>query len=431
MALRRRVLELGALHRLSSLLVQTEDVNRLLNVALDLAIEVLGVDAGSIAVIEEDRDELVVMGSRNLSETWVVQSALLSHGGALRKNALAGEIVWVNDLAEDERTINPEGAREEKLCSLLSTGLMDQGRPIGLIRLYTRSPREFTPAEHGLLRSIADQSAAAVMNARLKKLREENERVARQVSLAADVQRRMLPRSMPESMVFDIAARYIPSFELGGDFYDFIPLGGHLGIAVGDVVGKGVAAALLMSAVRASLRAHAQDLYDLDEVCSRVNAALAADTRDYEFATLWYAVIDPVTLRLTYCNAGHNPSMHFRVRKDRPVGEQDIAELAEGGMALGIDKLHRYDRGTAYLAPGDVLFAYTDGLTDAMDFSGQRFGKARLRATLLEAMNAQRNGGAEVTAASIIERVFWHLRQFCGLAPRSDDISVVVMRVRG
>ncbi len=419
LSLRQRLMELGALYRLSSMVVETEDVDQLLAVALELAIDVLRADAGSIGLIEEHHDHLVIKATRGLSERWVDYSSRLSHGGLLRQAALRGEIVCVEDLATDEANVDPDRVREEGLCSLFSTGLMYQGRAIGLIRLYSRTPRWFTLAERGLLRSIADQSAAAVINARLKKLREEDERVRRQMRLAADVQRRMLPRASPDLPTLDVAARYVPSFELGGDFYDLIQLGPSLGLVVGDVVGKGVAAALLMSAVRASLRAHAQDVYDIDEVIARVNAALTVDTRDNEFATLWYGIIDPGTMDVTYCNAGHNPPILFR------PGHAP-AELATGGMALGIDSSQRYDRGLTRLNPGDVIVAFTDGLTDAANFENQRFGKARLVAAVQEAL-AQEAGR---TASGILEHIFWHLRQFVGLNTASDDLTVVVVRAR-
>src|SRR6185369_8574133 len=110
-----------------------------------------------------------------------------------------------------------------------------------------------------------------------------------------DVQKRMLPREAPNIPPFEVAARYVPSFELGGDFYDFIDLGApgsnNMGIAVGDVVGKGIAASLLMASVRSSLRAFAQDVYDIDEIMRRVNGALVRDTLSNEFATLWYGVL--------------------------------------------------------------------------------------------------------------------------------------------
>lgn len=426
--LRQRVLELDALYRLSSLLVRSEDTDEVLTIALDLAIEAMHADAGSVAVLEDPGEDLVVKASRGLSPEWVQASARAALAGQIRHAALAGEVVCVDDLATDARFEDHARARAEGLAGLICTGLMYQGRAIGLIRLYSRRPRAFSRAERGLLRSIADQSAAAVVNARLRRLREENERVRRQVRLAADVQRRMLPRAVPQVKAFDVAARYAPSFELGGDFYDFINLGGHLGVVVGDVVGKGVPAALLMSAVRASLRAHAQDVYDLSEVLSRVNAALAADTRDDEFATLWYGVADPVALRLTYCNAGHNPPLLVRPPAGgTPPTVANVFELAEGGMALGIDLAHRYTAGLCQLAPGDLLVAYTDGLVDAATFSGRRFGKPALLDAILGLMANE----PAASAARVLDHIFWHLRQFTGLRTRTDDVTVVVLRVRG
>src|SRR5262249_38804111 len=161
-----------------------------------------------------------------------------------------------------------------------------------------------------------------------------------------------------------IAARYQPTFVLSGDFYDFMEMEGSLGLAIGDVVGKGLAAALMMSGVRASLRAHVQDVYHIDEVLARVNAALRRDPRDNEFVTLWYGVIAAEKRRLTYSPGGHEPTLVFRATPGRAPGPADIDELSIGGMALGIDPTQRYQRGTYDLHPGDVALLYTDGVTD-------------------------------------------------------------------
>jgi sigma-B regulation protein RsbU (phosphoserine phosphatase) len=421
-----RVHELEALFRLSSLLAQAGAVDDLLRAALELAIDVLHTDAGTVGVFESEAEDMTIKASHGVSEEWVAHGRALSSGGLLRQAALRGEVVTVDDMRTDDRIVVPEMARAEGLVSLLSTGLLYHGRPIGIIRLYTRRRRVFTDAERVLLKSIADQSAAAIMNARLRVLREEDQRIQRQVKLAADVQRRMLPRAMPESSVLDIAARYAPSFELGGDFYDFIELGDNLGLVVGDVSGKGVAAALLMSAVRASLRAHAQDVYDIVEVLSRVNAALVRDTRDNEFTTLWYGVVDLNSRRLTYCGAGHEWPIVVRVPKDRPLADHDLLRLTADGMALGIDAEQTYPRGIFDLQPRDVLVAYTDGLTDSTNFEGKRFGGTRVRRCLMDVLARE----PEATATRIVEQVFWELRQFTGLSRRVDDVTLVVARVR-
>jgi sigma-B regulation protein RsbU (phosphoserine phosphatase) len=296
---------------------------------------------------------------------------------------------------------------------------------MGVIRLFTRTERVFTEQERELLRAIAEHLASAITTSRLRELRAEDERIQRQVRLAADVQRRMLPRHLPKIKPFDVAAHYAPSFELGGDFYDFLELGGHLGILIGDVVGKGVAAALLMSSVRAAIRAHAQDLYHIDEVLSRTNKALSADTLDNEFATVWYGVTDPQTLRLTYCGAGHDWPLVVRMPSGRSVEDKDVQRLTADGMALGIDPAQKYPKGTFQFEHGDVLVAYTDGLHDATNFDGKRFGGTRLRKAIVDLLAAE--PGA--SAARIVEHIMAKVRQHTGMNRRIDDITVVVMRV--
>jgi sigma-B regulation protein RsbU (phosphoserine phosphatase) len=430
-ALKGRVRELDALYRLSALLTAEGGAEQLLHDALDLAMEVLRVDAGTIAVFEgggqdsEAERMPLVRASRGLSKAWLADTGALSAGGELRRRALAGEIIGVEDLTTDPRIADHERAAGEGLRSMLSTGLIDRGTPVGVIRLFTRSARVFTEQEGELLRAISEHLASGVTTERLRRLRAEDDRIQRQVRLAADVQRRMLPRNVPQMKPFDVAAHYAPSFELGGDFYDFLELGGHLGILIGDVVGKGVAAALLMSSVRAAIRAHAQDLYHIDEVLSRTNKALAADTLDNEFATVWYGVVDPQSLRLTYCGAGHDWPLLIRTPRDRPVEDKDVQRLTADGMALGIDPSQKYPKGMFQMERGDVLVAYTDGLHDATNFEGKRFGGTRLRKALVDLLAAE--PGA--SAARIVDCVIAQVRQHTGLNRRIDDITIVVMRV--
>jgi sigma-B regulation protein RsbU (phosphoserine phosphatase) len=339
--------------------------------------------------------------------------------------ALGGEVVASEELQSDPRVQIPDKAAEEGLVAALHAGLIFQNRPLGVLRLYAREKRTFGEFERRLVRSIAQQAAVAVQQARLLRLGEEERRIQRQLELAADVQRRMLPSRLPQLKGVDLSARYVPSFELGGDFYDFIELHGNLGVVVGDVVGKGVAAALLMASVRSALRAHAQEVYDLDAVVSKVNQALCRDTLDNEFATLWYGVLDPITLRLTYCCAGHDPTLVVRVPTHRAPSPADIDELSVGGMVLGIDRSQRYQRAVYDMQPRDVMIAYTDGVTDATNFSGEKFGKKRLRASVLAILAAE----PEATAARILDLLHWEVRRFTGLSSRADDETLVVMRV--
>lgn len=433
MELRHRIKEVSALYKLTSMLARAAGIDRILEVALDSALDVLELDAGSIVLMKEDadgvmasaEDDLKLMASRGLSRDWLESTLPLSKDRLFDRMALAGDIVTVEHIQADDRVLIADRAEAEGLRAFINAGLVFQNKPVGVIRLYSRTPRRFGEAERGLLRSIAQQAAVAVEQARLLRFQQEEQRVQRQLQLAADIQRRMLPRSLPKVAGLDIAARYTPSFELGGDFYDLLELNGHLGLAVGDVVGKGIGAALLMASVRASLRAHAEETYNLDEIVGKVNAALCRDTLDREFASLWYGVIDPHTLGLTYCSAGHEPTFVVRHHAGRPPTPADIDELGVGGMVVGINPQEVYARETYQLRAGDVLVAYTDGVNDAQNFSNEKFGKKRLKSAVLKAL-AQ---NPEATAAQILEAIQWELRQFIGLRDRTDDQTLAIVRV--
>lgn len=423
--LRQRVEALEVLGRLSSLLVAAGDADGLLRVAVRAAAETIGADAGTIRTLDSTGRELMIRAWWGLSDQYVVRAMTVPVEAAPDRAALLGEVVCIEDLLDSPGDPQFDSRREEGLRSMISAGLVFQGRPVGILRLFSREPRRFTEAEQSLLRAIGQQSAAALANARLLETEKEHRRVRQQVRLAADVQRRLFPRSAPAAPGVDIAARAVPSFELSGDFYDFIELSGHVGLVVGDVVGKGVAAALLMASVRSALRAYAQDLYHLDEVMNRVNQAMCRDTLDNEFATIFYGVLDPGTRRLTYCNAGHEPPLLLRPRPGHAPEDSDIVELTQAGMVVGIDPTERYERAHYDLRPGDVLLICTDGLADARDFSGAKYGKARIRDALRFVVAADPNA----TADRIADHLIWESRRFVGMNRRVDDTTLLVMRI--
>ncbi len=433
--LRYRIKQVTALSRISSMLVGAAEPQRVLEVALESALEVLGLDAGSIVLLKdessgfvrEDEEDLELRVSRNLSDDWLRCPQPLSKGRLFDRMALGGQIVVSEDLWSDDRVLIMDRVRREGLRSTIQAGLVFKNRPLGIIRLYSRGPGAFDEADLRLLGSMAQQAAAAIEQARLLQFEREEQRVQRQLQLARDVQRRMLPKSVPNARGLDVAARYIPSFELGGDFYDFVDLSGHMGVFVGDVVGKGIAAALLMSAVRASLLAHVQGVYNIDDVIVKVNQALCRDTLDNEFASLWYGVIDIDHMRMTYCSAGHEPTLVIRVPRHRKPTTADVDELGVGGMVVGIDPSQRYQRAVYDLHPNDCVVAYTDGVPDTLNFEGERFGKKRLRDALLRFLGEE----PDATAAQVVERILWELRQFAGLSTRPDDTTIVAIRIAG
>ncbi len=429
--LRGRVKELGVLERLSSLLVGGGDPADVLKAAFGSALEVLGLDAGSLVLLPEDADgiarsndesELVVSASSGLSDEWLESGTPLSRNRVFDRHALDGEVVVSEDLLADPRVIEPQRCVRENLRSFIGAGLVVRGRPIGVMRLYSRTVRTFSEADRRLLRSIGQQGAAAVEQARLVESRARSRRVKRQLRLAGAVQARMLPTMLPATPGLQIAARCEPSSELGGDFFDVFERGGRVVVLIGDVVGKGIAAALLMSAVRATLRAYLEQVDDLSRVMAMANDAMCRDSQPNEFATVWLGLIDPGTGAMTYCSAGHDPPF---VVRDVASGAARIEELHGEGLVLGVQQDEEFPSRAVELHEGDVLFAYTDGVTDAASFDRQRYGRARLHAGVLEHLGRD----ASATASRVLDQTMWHVRAFSGLADRADDETAVVVRV--
>ena len=412
----QRLRELTALYEVSTALAEQTDLSAILETAAHSVARVLAVRGVVIRLLRQHdghpelHAESVYGITRNLAD----KGKMLVNKSELTRKSLTGEMVYIEDMTTDPRSYYPEDCVREGVVSMLSTGLMHQGVGIGTIQLFTAKRRRFTRFEENLTRAIAQLVATAIRSAQLIDEQSKTRAIVRQVKLARDVQRRMLPQHNPDLPGYDIAGAYVPSYDLGGDFYDYLNLDGSVGIAMGDVVGKGVAASLLMAHVRASLRAYAQGgIYDLDVVMQRVNHALTRDTRDNEFATLWYGTLDPRSGRLTYCNAGHEPGLLLRDGKIIPLGV--------GGMVVGVISPNDYDKGIIDLKPGDTLLLHSDGLPDALSVDNQRFGKKRVEQLLRETVGKS----AKQAVADIIDQVKHHQ----GERRAADDTTIVLMRV--
>ena len=292
-----------------------------------------------------------------------------------------------------------------------------RGQIEGIVRVYTKRPHEFDWFESSLIQGVAAQAASAIVNARLYAEAVDAENMRRQLRLAGEVQRRMIPPAAPRIRGLDIAAIYEPCFELGGDFYDFIELpDDNLGVCVADVVGKGVRASLLMASTRSALRAHTSHIYSLSAVLSAVNEHMVRDSEERDFVTLFYGVLDIPKRRLTYCCAGHEPGMLIR------GGEARM--LRSGGGVIGMDASVAYGQEWIDLQSGDALILFTDGLPEALNFQDEPFGRERVRQAALAEVG--RGGSAEAVARYLL----WEMRRFTGLHARRDDLTMVVIRVQ-
>jgi sigma-B regulation protein RsbU (phosphoserine phosphatase) len=262
--------------------------------------------------------------------------------------------------------------------------------------------------------------ALLIENAHLTTRAVEQEKLRKDVALAAEVQRRLLPAGPPRSPFATLAAFTLPARLVGGDYYDFLDLGGgRIGIAVADVSGKGVAAALLMSAVQASLRViTSAGEVPLSQLAARMNAFLYQSTGANKYATFFYAQLDEETRQLAYVNAGHNPP--FLVRASDAGAT--VVELAAGGTVIGLFEEMSYESASVELQSGDLLVAFTDGVTEALDPSGEEFGEERLKDLLRSVRGAPADDVASHLAAA--------MKAWMGGAEQHDDLTFVVVALR-
>ena len=409
----RQLADLQTVHSLAELLSGNVELQAILDLTVQRVSEVMAVKACAIRLHNRQTDELVIKSVYNLSPEYLRKGPVLLRNSPIDSAAFAGETVYIENAPTDPRMRYPDNARREGIVSGLCVPLAYRGQTVGVLRVYTDRIYRFTGAEESLLRSIASQSAAAIVHARLYDERAHAERVQRQVDAAAQIQRRMLPARAPAQAGLSIGCVYDPTLAVGGDFYDFLPLPGRrLGVCIADVMGKGLPAALLMSSIRASLRAHGGTGEDPATTLERVNAQMHTDTLVNEFATLVYCVFSADGRNMTYSNAGHPPPLVLR-------GERFI-ELTEGGLAIGVEGGERFEQDTIRLEAGDTIVMVTDGVMDAMDYHGAPFGRERLLAGIWK----HRHLGAD----SLARQILWDVRRFAGLADQSDDITVVVVR---
>ncbi len=326
-----------------------------------------------------------------------------------------GKSVLTSDAQQDPRfasqTIVLQGIR-----SVLAVPLsVDERHVFGII--YADSPgyESTFAAEHlDILTTLASVASIRVENASLLDERINRERMERELELATEIQQRFQPDGPPSVEGYDFQGISFSCYEIGGDYYDFIPRhDGKMLVALGDVSGKGTSASLLMSSLHAAIHAQVAAKTPLDEMVTSVNIYLVENTPANRFITLFVAELEPATGELTFINAGHNPPL---------IGRADgsLELLASGGLPLGLMDFAEYETGHAQLGSGDVLFIYSDGVSEANNLAEDEFGMDRLEKVI--STNVDR------TASGIRDKVESALSEFTGTAAPNDDITLVIVK---
>ncbi len=274
----------------------------------------------------------------------------------------------------------------------------------------------YTQADLEFLYSLGNLAIISIENARLFKEAIEKQRMEDEMKIAQEIQQGLLPEVLPSVPHFELAATNIPSKQVGGDYYDVLDLNSNeFALAIGDVSGKGMPAALLMANVQATLRALVSPRISIAETTGRINDLTCANTRGgSKFITFFCGILNSQNGRFRYSNAGHNPP--YLLRRDGAV-----EKLEAGGLILGVFKTAKaYDEGLVTLSAGDVLVLYTDGISEAMNANGDQFSEERLESVL--------RASTGLCANEIIQRVQKELLAHTGGTPQSDDITMLVVK---
>jgi sigma-B regulation protein RsbU (phosphoserine phosphatase) len=313
----------------------------------------------------------------------------------------------------------PEGALRDRLLEsrmALVVPLAAGGRVDGILAVGERaSGIPFSEEDRDFAQNLARQALAALENARLHRMRVDKQRLDRELQIAREIQQSLFPKAFPSIAGFEVAAESHSCFQVGGDYFDFLPLGsGRLGLVVADVSGKGTPASILMASVHAWLQALAGTLPP-EQLIERLNRFLFASTQTNKYVTLFYAELDPEARRLAFVNAGHVPP--YRVARDGAV-----TRLLEGGPALGLLEEASYAVGDLPLERGDVLAMVTDGVTEALSTDDREFGDERVCETL------RRLG--EESASTVLDGLVSTVNHWVGVAGCNDDLTALVLKAR-
>lgn len=309
--------------------------------------------------------------------------------------------------------------------SLLALPLATKGEVLGAMVVDYRGPQQhFAQRSMNILTGIAGQAAIAVENDRLLKEAAEQERMKQELEVAQRIQASFLPECCPRVPGWELAAVWRSARQVGGDFYDFIPLpadreqagaaGNRMGLVIADVADKGVPAALFMALSRTLVRTMAIDGRPPSEAIARANDLILADARSGLFVTLFYVILDPGSMAISFVNAGHMPPLLVH------ASGGPVEELRTDGMALGVLQGMEFEQCSARVSPGDSLVLYTDGVTEASNVQQEMFGRERLSALV----QAHRT----CTAEELVQFIDGAVAEFVGDAPQFDDFTLVVAK---
>lgn len=397
----------------SKMINSTLDLDNLLKIILDIAMKIVDADSGTVYLVDAKRSEL---WSKVLEATEPITIRLPIGKGIAGYVAATGDTLNIPDAYLDAR-FNPDIDKRTgyRTRTILCMPMRDKdGKIVGVFQMLNKRDGVFSSEDENGINALSVHAALAVEKARLYE--EERNKIAleKDLSAAHTVQVGLLPKELPSIPGYEFSADSIPAKSVAGDLYDFISLDdGKVALTLGDVSGKGMPAALLMANVQATIRAYSRLNPDPEACIGQSNALLFNSTTADKFATLFYAVLDPEGNVFRYSNAGHEDPLFFHKGKSPQ-------RLKAGGVPLGVVESFPFQSEKVEMKKGDVLIVCSDGIHDAVNSAGERFGAERVETIAKSLLTHQ----ASEIAAKVLDEVKNHTSD----TPQFDDMTILVMK---
>lgn len=408
--LKREALEKNMLYEVGISMSGSLDLDEVLHKILDLLRRVVQFDAGGVFLIDPEENRIKSQAIVGYDPVEDEKVQLKIGQGLIGHVATTGEPVIVSDVLKDTRYVDAHtGTRSEVV-----TPIKVDDRVIGVLNLESNQPNAYSKRDLKLLSAFASQAGISVERAWFHQRSLNAKKLEEQLNIARATQQSFLPKNDPKIIGYDVTGRNVSSGEVGGDYYDFIPIvGSHTGVAIGDVSGKGMPAALIMASFRASLIAEIRNNYSIRTICAKVNSLLWESLDPGNYVTAVYGVLDARNHIFTFSNCGHNPPVML-------LANDSVEHLRDGGPILGVAKDAVYEERAMVVHPGDIIVLYTDGVTEVFNDAGQEFGVDRL----IEVIKTNRRK----TAQQIQDAIYSAVMSFCSDEHIFDDLTIVVIK---
>ncbi len=394
-----------ALIRAGQELAGHQPLEEVFSVILNLALSAVQAERGVILTLE--KGELMLRASKG--DGFVISTAVRDR--VLREKCS----LMVTDAQSDSALREQKSIVMHRVRSVLAVPLQTREQVIGLLYVDNGAViRPFSKEDLELLTVMANVAAIRIEHARLAQLEQAEKLMELELAQASEIQQSLLPAAAPHRDGYDLAGYNLPCRSVGGDYYDFLNYkDGRLGLAVGDVSGKGLPAALLMSSLQARVHMLLETGPDPAQAVTILNRSLAERCPLGKFITFFYALLDCETGRVSYSNAGHNYPILIRA-------DGQVEQLRRGDLILGINPAVEYGVDETFLRPGDLLALYSDGVTEAKQSSDVEFGEQGL----IEFLSARRTQSCE----ELVKMLVQHVREWSGEPSFQDDFTVVLAR---